>query len=306
VALTKKRFLVAKIEGVYGTDSLPTGAQAIQCNDLSITPLESDLSERGLLRPFLGASEKLTAAARVKIEATVELTGSGAAGTVPNVDALLRACGMAAVTTAGVSVAYNPVSGAFESATLYFNQDGLLHKCTGSRGTWSIDMKTKAIPTLKFSMTGIYSPVVDAAAPASVYSGVQTPVIVGAATTVSLHGFAGAVESLNINLGVNVAYRELINNSKSIAITDRASDGDITLEMPTVAAKDWFAAVMAVNTGPLSVVHGSVAGNIVQIDGPKVSVNSPSYSDSDGNVMLKMNTLFVPNVGNDEIKLIFR
>ncbi|MDW5417745.1 phage tail tube protein [Iodobacter sp. CM08] len=303
--LTKKRLLVAKTETGYGVDPVPTGAQAIQCSDLSITPLENDAVDRVLVRPYFGGADKLLSGARVKIEATVELTGSGAAGTAPNFDALLRACGMAAVTTASVSVAYNPISAGFESATIYYNQDGLLHKATGCRGTWTLGASAKGIPTLKFSLTGIYNPVVDAAALAPTFSAVQIPLLIGAPTTATLHGFSGRLQSLNINLGANIAYRELVGY-KGVEITDRDVEGDITIEMPTIATKDWFSAALNVSTGALAVQHGTVAGNIVQIDGARVSVNSPSYEDSDGFVMLKMGLALTPVTGNDEVKLTFR
>ncbi|QBC44461.1 hypothetical protein C1H71_13585 [Iodobacter fluviatilis] len=249
--------------------------------------------------------DKLVSGARVKIEASAELAGSGVAGTAPNVDVLLRACGMAAVATASVSVAYNPISAGFESATLYFNQDGLLHKATGSRGTWSLEMTAKGIPKLKFTMTGIYNPVVDAAQLAPTFSAVQIPVLVGPATTIALHGFSGRVQSLNINLGANIAYRELVNY-KGVELTDRDVEGDITLEMPTIAAKNWFDAALTVGTGALAVVHGATAGNIVQIDAPRGSVNSPAYEYADGITMLKMGIALTPLAGNDEIKLTFR
>ncbi|WP_027469174.1 phage tail tube protein [Deefgea rivuli] len=306
--LTRKKLLVAKIEATYGVDAVPTGAQAIQVNDLSITPLDNDLVDRNLIRAHLGSSDKLPGGARVKIDCTVEMTGSGAAGTVPNIDVLLRACGMAAVITASIKVEYTPVSGAFESATLYYNQDGLLHKATGCRGTWSLDLTAKDIAKLKLSFTGIYSPVTDAAMLVPTYAAVQTPVVVSAASTaVTLHGFAGKVESMSADCGNEVVYRELIGvNAKSVEITNRAVVGEITMEMPTVTAKDWFAIAMAATSGVLAIQHGTVAGNIVAIDAPKVSVNNPSYQDSDGYTMLKMGLAITPNAGNDEIKLTFK
>ncbi|MCX7208187.1 MAG: phage tail tube protein [Proteobacteria bacterium] len=273
--------------------------------DLSITPLENDALDRQIVRPYLGGSDKIISGSRVKIEVEVELTGSGAAGTAPNVDALLRACGMAVVTTAGVSVVYTPISGGFESATMYYNQDGLLHKVTGGRGTWALALKAKALPTLKFSMTGLYNPVVDAAMLASTFSAVQVPLPVGSATTVSLHGYAGRMDALNINLGASAVYRELVGY-RGVEISDRAVEGDISIEMPPIAAKDWFSAALNTNVGTLAVTHGITAGNIVQVDGPRVSVNSPAYEESDGVVMLKMGLSLTPLAGNDDVKLTFR
>lgn len=306
MALDRKKLLVVKIEATYGVDSAPTGAMAIQCTDLKITPLEADSVDRELVRPHLGASDKLVGGARVKIDVTCELTGAGAAGTVPNVDVLLRACGMAAVATAGQRVEYNPISGGFESATLYFNQDGLLHKATGCRGTWTIDLKTKDIPKIKFSFTGLYNPVTDTAMLVPTYTAVQTPVVVStAATTISIHGFAAKVESASIDLGHSVNYRELIG-VRSVEIADRAAAGSVVMEMPAVAAKDWFDIVLKGTTGAVAIQHGTAAGNIVAIDAVKASVNSPSYSEADGYTMLNASLALTPNTGNDELKLTFK
>ncbi len=306
MALTRKKLLVAKIEASYGVDSVPVGAQAIQVTDLNITPLENDLVSRDILRPVLGGSDKLPGGARVKIDVTVELTGSGAAGTVPNEDVLLRACGLAAVVTAGQRVEYNPVSGGFESATLYFNQDGLLHRALGCRGTWSLDLKAKEIPKLKFSMTGIYQPVTDTAMLTPTLAGVTTPVLVSTAnTTASIHGYAGRVESISVDGGNEVTYRELIGYT-AVEITNRDVTGAVSMEMPTIAQKNWFDIALKATTGTVAIVHGTVPGNIVQIDAPKVSVNNPTYQDSSGTVMLGANLAFTPNAGNDEIKLTFK
>ena len=194
--LTKKTVLLAKIETTYGTDPVPTGAaNAVLITDMTVTPLEQDAESRNLIRPYLGNSPQIPVANRTLVEFSVELAGSGALGTAPAYGTLLRACGMAEVITASTKVEYNPISAAFESATLYVAVDGVLHKLTGARGTVAIDMSAKKIPHLKFKFTGLFNPVTDAALPTAVFTSWIQPlaVLTGQTSAFTLHGFAAAV-----------------------------------------------------------------------------------------------------------------
>ena len=89
--LDRKRVILLELESSYGTDPTPTGADALQVSDLSITPQSSDLVSRDLIRPFLGASRQLLANTKVECSFSVEWAGSGAAGTAPRVGKALRA-----------------------------------------------------------------------------------------------------------------------------------------------------------------------------------------------------------------------
>jgi hypothetical protein len=133
--LSRKRLILAKIESTYATDSTPDGTFAILVRNLEITPLESETVSRDLIRPYLGASDQLLAQTRVSITFEVEMAGSGAAGTAPAYGPLLKACGLSETIVISTSVTYAPVSSAFSSASIYMNNDGILHKITGARGT---------------------------------------------------------------------------------------------------------------------------------------------------------------------------
>ena len=50
--LTRKRLILAETEGSYGVDPSPDGADAILVRDLSITPQQSDVVNRDLVRPI--------------------------------------------------------------------------------------------------------------------------------------------------------------------------------------------------------------------------------------------------------------
>ena len=86
MALTRKKFLIAKIESTYGTDPNPVGgADAVQVTNVEVTPIESDNVQAAAYQGFIGNSTRgtLVANKRVAITFDVELGGSGAAGTAP-------------------------------------------------------------------------------------------------------------------------------------------------------------------------------------------------------------------------------
>jgi hypothetical protein len=200
--LSRKRLILAKIESTYATDSTPDGTFAILVRNLEITPLESETVSRDLIRPYLGASDQLLAQTRVSITFEVEMAGSGAAGTAPAYGPLLKACGLSETIVTSTSVTYAPVSSAFSSASIYMNNDGILHKITGARGTFVLNGEVGQIPTISFTFTGIYNAPTSTAAPTPTYSNQATPVIFkeGNTTSFQLFSFAGCLQSISFDL----------------------------------------------------------------------------------------------------------
>jgi len=383
--LTRKRLILAETESQYGTDPSPGAADAVLVRDLSITPLQSDVVSRDLIRPYLGASEQLLANTRVECTFSVEMAGSGTAGTAPRYGSVLKACGMAetAVTPAvtgtadaggantitlentasatdnaytgqiiritgglgsgaialitgyvgstkvatlrpltgsvtfdatsvysiGLQTVYTPVSATFSSVTIHYNIDGVLHKLTGCRGTFTLNANVGEIPTIDFTMTGIYNPPSDTAAPAVTYADQATPLIFknGNTGAFSLLSYTGCLQSVSMDLGNEILYRELISCTKQVNITNRATTGTTVIEAPTIAQKDYFTAALSDGTlGDLSFIHGSTAGNLVSLYSTRVDIGDPSYEDQDGIHMLSIPFTAVPStVGNDEFRLVY-
>ena len=150
--LSRKRLLLAKLETTVGTDPTPVvGSDAILVRNIEVTPLEVDTVNRELIRPFLGQADQLLAQQRVLINFEVELAGSGSAGTAPAYGPLLQACRCTETVVSSTSVTYAPNSDATpKSVTIYFNNDGVLHKATGCRGTFTLNAEVGAIPFISF------------------------------------------------------------------------------------------------------------------------------------------------------------
>lgn len=305
--LWRKKVLLAKIEGTYGTDSTPTGGDdAMLVANVTVQPFQSETVQRETVQPYLGARGIFHVGQRVMLEFDVELAGGGAVDTPPPYGPLLRACGLDETINASTSVVYAPVSESFESVTIHFHQDGSKHAVVGARGTCSLRLNVKQLPYVHFAMTGLYVAPAAASDPTPTLTGFQTPLTVSNDNTgtFTLHSHSGKLQSCELNLGNAVVHRELVGE-ESVQITDRQSAGTIVIEAPALGTKNFFAAAAAGTQAALQVIHGSATGNTVQVDAPKVQLVNPQYQESDALVMLQMGLELVPNAGDDELTLTF-
>jgi hypothetical protein len=306
--LSRKRLILAKTESTYGTDSSPAGSDAVLVRSLEVTPLEADVVSRDLIRPYYGNSDQLLANARVRCSFEVELAGSGTAGTAPRYDALLKACGMASTIVASTSVTYAPVSSSFSSCTIVYNLDGVQHKLTGARGTVSMNCQLGQIPTLQFELTGIYNAPTDTAAPTVTYSNQATPLIFkeGNTSAFQFFSYSGCLSSVTFNLANEIIYQELVGCTKQVLLTDRKPAGEVVIEAPTIATKDYFTLALGNTTGNLTFLHGTTAGNRVTFTAAQADVTQPTYSEQNGIAMLNLPYVALPTTaGNDEFSLAF-
>lgn len=304
----RKMATLAKIEATYGVDAVPTGAlNAIQMNDVTVEPMAGEEVSRDLYLPWLGNQGVELVGSYGKIEGSVELAGSGTAGTAPAYGPLLRACALSETIVALTSVDYQPVSAGFEAATLYFNLDGVLHVLLGARGSVSLTLAPKQIPRLRFSLSGLLGPITDVALPAVTLTAFKRPLIVSKVNTPvhTLHGAAIVAESIAFDLANQVEPRFLIGD-ESVEIVDRKSTGTAVIEAGSVASKDWFGIARARTRGTLLVTHGLVAGNIIDISAPAVEIGRPSYGQTQGITNLSIPLMLCSSAGDDEIKISVR
>jgi hypothetical protein len=309
--LYRKRTVLVKAESTYGTDSTPAGSDAVQVRNLEITPVESEVLSRDLVRTYLGNSPQLIANTRVLVTFEVEYSGSGTAGTAPRYGALLKACGFSETVVASTSVTYAPVSASFDSVTIYYSTDGVRHKVTGARGTFSLNLNANQIPVINFTMTGQYNAPTDTADPTTTFTNQAAPQIFNDTNTTAFSLFSVStlpLQSCTLDVGNEVVYRELVNSDKEVSIVNRAGNGSLVIEMPTLATHDFFADAVAGTTGAMSITHGTSAGNIITLASAAggISLGNPSYSEDQGVVMLNLPYTLVPSsAGNDEFTLAY-
>jgi hypothetical protein len=218
----------------------------------------------------------------------------------------MQACGFSEALVASTSVTYSPASTNFKGVTLYFFADGVRHKVTGCRGTWSMSMEVGEIPKISFEFTGIFNAPTDETQPSPTFSNQADPVVVNSANTATLqvHGYAACLSAFSLDLANETPFRQLAGCTQQVMITDRKPEGEVTIEAPTIAAKNYFSAASTQTSGQFSWVHGTTAGNIVTFTAPTATLGSPEYEDSDGIIMLKLPFMPQPTAaGNDEFTL---
>ena len=308
MADTRNRFLLAKTESTYGTSSAPAGTDALLVSDLEIEPLKLNTEERQLLRGYPGNFLEVVTKKMVSIKFKFEFAGSGTRGTAPKYSPIMKACGFSEAIVANTSVTYSPVNlisttGSVSSCTLDFRNDGLKHLCTGVRGTVAADMKVDGIPQFTAEMTAIYNSPSDTTLPTVTFSNQADPLPVNSdnTPTVSVFGYSALLSDFSVDIGNEVDFRQLAGGSKQVKLPGRKPKGDLTIEAPTIAAKDFFTLAAAQTLGSISIVHGTTAGNIVTVAVPYASLGEPSYDDMDGVQMLKLPFSPKPSAGNDEL-----
>ena len=329
--LLKKRVILIELEQdssnppvlQYGTEATITGADAVLVSDLAIVPQSSDVVSRDLIRPYLGASEQLLANTKVECTFSVELAGSGTAGTAPRYGKALQACGLNESITdednyegapsGNDTVTYTPLSANFPSVTIHYNIDGVRHRVKGARGTVELAAEVGQIPKLNFSMIGIYIGPEKFTLPAVTYGDQDEPLIFknGNTTAFELFTFAGALQSINFDLGNELVYQELVGGTQQVLLIDRQSTGTVSIEAPKpgtgTGEKDYFELALVDNTlGNLKFTHGKTAGNRVQFLSSRVDIGDVNYGDIDGIASLEIPYTCIPSSnGNDEFSLIY-
>ena len=307
--LLRNRSILAKAESSYGSDPTPTGsANYVQVIDLNIEPIVSDEVSRDLIRPYMGNYEVIPANTRVNVTFDVEMAGSGSAGTAPKYGAILKACGLSETVVSSTSVTYAPVTTPSDSVTLFVNYDGIRHKVTGARGTFSLNCEVNNIPRISFSLTGIFNAPTDTALPTVTVSNQASPLIFknGSTSNFAIFGFAAALQSWNLDFNNEVIYRELVGGTKEVLITDRRPSGTAVIESPALSAHNFFTDYTGTSTGTNTWLHGTVAGNKVTVSCPQTDLGQPTYEESDGITMLSLPFMATPTASaNNEFSLVY-
>jgi len=304
----RKKYILVKIESTYGTDPTPAAINAILTSGLQRSMYEGPTVTRDLDRATLGGDETVNTAPYCMVEFSVELAGSGTAGTAPAYGALLRACGFAETIDVGVDVQYAPVSDNFEAVTIYYDRDGERQIITGCRGSVEFTFSTGGYPQMNFRMVGLYNKPAAATPVTPDVSAFSDPLPVNNTNTgtCTLNSVDLQLQNLTLNMNAETPHLDLVN-FEQVLYVDRAPAGDMTFLAPTIATQDIMALVQShlgtISKTPLQIIHGSTGGNIIQLDAPKVQLSGLSETEIEGEQGYQTNALFLPDAGDDEVLL---
>jgi len=310
--------ILAKIETTAGIDATPTGAaNAILASDVNFDPLKANNVNRNLLRAYYGASEQLVGTAYKAISFSVELAGSGAAATAPAWGALLQACSTAeALLSSPSRVEYTPVSQNRKTATIYYYDDGVVHKMTGCMGNVKISAKSGEIPKLMFEFIGADGGDTTASLPSVTLTPWKTPPMVTKANVVditigctySLGALSGGTvfnsQGLELDFGNKAEFIALLN-SEEADITDREIVGSVAFDL--TAAQE-IANLNLVKTNALQSLGfkvGLAAGNSITLHSPGIQLTTPKKLEVSGRRLIGYDIRLIPTTaGNDELRIV--
>ncbi|GAU08142.1 phage tail tube protein [Desulfoplanes formicivorans] len=313
--LTRRRVVLAKTEATYGVDASPDPAtDAFICNVSSnITPSGEEVT-RDYVRDVLSPIGSVVTTKTVALTIQTELKGGGMEDTdilPPEYEPLLLACGMKKSGDAATGWVYQPESdpAKHDSCTIYYYQDGLLHKAIGCRGSFKIDASVSALGTIEFSMTGLWVDPVDEAMPSPVIADIVPPIVAGLGLTVG--GYSPVCNALSFDLGVSTSQRKDINSSTGVTgieIQSRTPTGSIDPEAVTLAEFNPWTAWSGSTKAAISATVGSDIGNRISISIPKAQYGVPAYGDRDG--ILTYSLAFTATIddagtGDDEVVLTY-
>lgn len=300
---------MVKVETTYGVDILPIDTDAINCFDIEYEALSQEITRKNIVLGFDPVASIFIGEGQ-KLSFSVELAGSGTAGTAPQIGKLFRACNFNQTISAGVSVTYTPHSSSSlqESVTLYYYVDGLMHKMTGCRGSFSlVDAKVNQPAILKFEFTGLYGGVPAAGSVSTwPYNTYVPPLFKSAQFT--LDSYAAIVNSVSIDFKNEIAKRTSINASNGILewfIKSRAITAKIDPEMVVPTTKDFWGMWLSAAPFNFSVRFGSTAGNICTINANYTQLETPKYGERESMLTADLSLGFKGYNSNPPATIVF-
>lgn len=303
----KQRLLLTALQTVKGTPAALTGANAILCRMNEPELITANMVKRNLIKPYKGNSGSIATGVHRKFKIEAELAGSGAAGTAPAWAHLLQACGFAQTLSVGVSCVFDPISTGQKYLTMASYLGLIKMGSQDAYGTASLTLNAESIPTLAMDYVGEYIAPADVGSlPAGVdYSNFIDPVAVGKINTPTfeIHGVSGAMSDFTVTMADQLEYQDFAGDTGGATSPERTPTGTAAFKLTDVATYNWAESLRIGTKGALSLVHGTEAGNTIQIDAPAVRFTSLSITEKKGIAFLQAGFDLEPVLGNDEIRI---
>lgn len=306
--LVNREVLLCKVESTYNTDPTPAAsADEVLVENLAWAPEGARAIERKPVRASIGALQQIYGGTLVTLTFDTEIKGSGAAGTAPEINALLEGCGMLGANTPATSEVYAPASTGHTSVTFWYYQDGTLMKITGCRGNFVITMEAGARGMISWTFTGHLTTVTDVGIATPSYS--STVPVAALGTTFTVAGFSAVINSITIDMNNQLATPPSLAASdgfSEVRIVGRDVQGSFDPEYTTVSDNPWIADWQGDVTGAIAIgTTGATAGNIFKIDMPVVAFRNISPGDRDGVRTLEVPYGATESSGDDDVSITF-
>lgn len=308
--LVSRQVILIGLEATTGTPATLTGSDAVLVNSLTLSNTGARMIERPVIKQTLGPLQQVFGGTLQQVQFACEVKGSGAAGTAPEIDAALQACGFKSTVTDSTSVVYNVTSETTKSATIELYQDGVYRQIVGARGTVTFTLNAGEIMTAEFTFTGHYNAHSDKNAPDSIDYDDTVPAPLIGLTEFKIGANVANVGAFTIDVGNTITTPADITNDMGygeILISDRDATGTLDPEMKLLTGgpdylTDWMEGnTAAVTTGEI----GSAAGNKIKVDLAKIAYRDVGQADRDGMLTESLSFGAHDATADDAIKITF-
>ncbi len=314
VSLVQRSLVLAKVEGTEGVDPVPTpAANAILVSKPVVKP-NAELLVRDFDRPSLSPLPHAIGLKDFEVTFDTELKGSGTADDgladdVPEIDPLLQGCGFAVTLTAGPggNITYDPASDGLKTITLYIYLDGILHKMTACRGSFSFNAEAGKFGIFSWTFRGLYIDPSDAPIPAGAVFNAETPPPFLNAN-LSYGAYAAIINSFTFDMANDVQRRLDANSAEGVigfVLGGRDTQGSIDPEVVTEATHPFWGDFKAGTQKAFASTFGSVLGARIDITAPKMQAREMGYGDRNTVRSYEIPMTFGANAGDDEVQLKF-
>lgn len=300
------RVVLAKIEGTYGTDSVPVyGTNAVRLMNVKPSFFEGEVMETEELGLGMGQAAVDLVGRYGVLEFDVELQSSGTLGTAPAFGPLLRACSLAETITAATKVEYTPVNSAQESVSIYNWSGDNKTVFTGARGDAQLVFDRNKKAKLHFKLWGLFASEANGSQPTPTLTAWKRALYATKANvTYTLDGATVKSNRLSFNLGNQCRYLDRFGRQE-IAIDDRKPAFTTQIEDVLISSKNWRTLVNSATTAALSFQLGATDGSIVLVTAGACQLQPLGEGEKDGvDTMLNMNWRVVR--GSPDFTLCFK
>ncbi|HEY0915651.1 MAG TPA: hypothetical protein VGE22_12340 [Solimonas sp.] len=317
--LVRDAIILSKLETTYNTDAEPAAAtDTMQVSQWTLDPLNAQNPKRDLIRAFLGGAEELVGDRYIASQYSVEMVGSGTAGTAPPWASQIMACGFAETLTETTRADYTLTSGDFDSLTNYYHDSGVKHLSTGTRGNAVFRVELGDRPMIDLSFLGIHNAESAASQPSPTVTAWKQPQAVTNANSADVvlgctHSTTGAPalssgttypsKGIRVDLGNVVNHVALLGGEK-IVISQREVVGEVTLELTAAQEVTLLGMVRDATLTSIGFVHGTVTGRKVLIFMPYCQLVQPRKAEESGLRLTTFGFRATPGAGNDELRIV--
>lgn len=306
--LIRKALVLAKEEATYGTDPVPTAADNAILVSNPVPKVDGEVLTRDVVRATLSPQGHVIGRKKVTVTFETELKGSGTAGVAPETGVLFEGCAMDETIVADTSVTYAPISDNHKSITIYCYFDGLLHKITGCRGSFDIDMSAGQYGKVSWTFEGKYTKPIDSPLPTSpTFDATKPPIIQNAGFSVG--GYGAVISKLSLSKANTVVRGNDVNSADAYGetkITGTDANGSFDPLATLVATEDFWGDWGDAADKAITIHADGAAGNIPTVNIGQAEYRELSQGDRDGEMSYEIPfTATGTSAGDDEMSIVF-